>query len=58
MYREFEFCSLKIVEKCFPNVFEPFLRSTATSKILPFRTEIYFPCGSLIANAILSKHSF
>ena len=35
--------SLKIHEKYFPKVLEFFLKSTATSKILPFKTEIYLP---------------
>ena len=38
----------KIVEKCFPNVLEFFLKSITTSNTLPFKTFIYFIWGYLV----------
>jgi len=34
---------LIFIEKCFPNVFDFFLKSTAMSKISPSTTDINFP---------------
>ena len=36
------------MRKILPKVFEFFLRSNATSKILPFKTEINFPCDFFV----------
>ena len=39
-----KFCFIdKIIETCCPNVLEFFLKSTATSNALPFKTDTYFP---------------
>ena len=48
MYTDLELFSLKIQEKYLPKVFEFFLKSTATSKIFPFKTETYLPCDSFV----------
>ena len=42
------FLSDKIVLKCLPKVFDFFLRSTTTSKIVPFKTETYFSCECFV----------
>ena len=40
-----QFFSLNLIEKYFPKVFEFFRKSTVTSNISPFNTEINLPCG-------------
>ena len=44
---------LILIEKCFPNVFDFFLKSTAMSKISPSTTDINFPWGFFFENVVL-----
>ena len=38
----------KTILKCLPKVLEFFLKSIAISRIFPFNTETYLPCGNLV----------